>query len=101
MNERIKLLAEQARSEVRADWDKANKIPYPEAHYVFQRDNDQKFAELIVRDTIKLLQQEWYDRNNAPPVEGESARDVGIRVGRKSEVIALMSKVSKHFGVEE
>ena len=60
-----------------------------------------KFAELIVRDTIKLLQQEWYDLNNAPPVEGESVRDVGIRVGRKSEVIALMSKVSKHFGVVE
>ena len=59
------------------------------------------FAELIVQDTIKLLQQEWYDLNNAPPVEGESVRDVGIRVGRKSEVIALMSKVSKHFGVEE
>jgi hypothetical protein len=62
---------------------------------------EDKFAELIVRDTIKLLHQEWYDLNNAPPVEGESARDVGIRVGRKSEVIALMSKVSKHFGVEE
>jgi hypothetical protein len=60
-----------------------------------------KFAESIVRDTIKLLQQEWYDLNNAPPVGGESARDVGIRVGRKIEVIALMSKVSKHFGVEE
>jgi hypothetical protein len=50
MNERIKQLAEQARAEVRADWAKGNKIPYPEAHYAFQRDNDQKFAELIVRE---------------------------------------------------
>lgn len=50
MNERIKELAEQARAEVRADWDKGNKIPYPEAHYQFQSDNYQKFAELIIRE---------------------------------------------------
>lgn len=50
MNERIKEIAEQARAEVRADWDKGNKIPYPEAHYQFQNDNDQKFAELIIQE---------------------------------------------------
>ncbi len=50
MSNRIQELAEQARSEVRDEWAKGNKIPYPEAHYAFQRDNDQKFAELIVRE---------------------------------------------------
>lgn len=55
MNERIKQLAEQARAEVRADWDKGNKIPYPEAHDAFQRDNDQKFAELIIQQCCKEI----------------------------------------------
>ena len=45
MNKTIEQLAEQ----VRAEWDKGNKIPYPEAHHAFQRDNDQKFAELIIQ----------------------------------------------------
>jgi len=91
MNERYKELAQKAYEDV---------IKNTPSFLVTKELYEQKFAELIVRDTIKLLQQEWYDLNNAPPVEGESARDVGIRVGRKSEVIALMSKVSKHFGVE-
>jgi hypothetical protein len=89
MNERIRELAKEAAREMNETG------TYSEPKF------QEKFAELIIQDTIKLLQQEWYDLNNAPPVEGESARDVGLRVGRKSEVIALMSKVSKHFGVKE
>jgi hypothetical protein len=60
-----------------------------------------KFAELIVEEHLRLLQQEWYDLNNAPAVENESPRDVGIRVGRKGEVITLMHKIKEHFGVTE
>ncbi len=78
MNERIKELAEQARAEVRADWAKGNKIPYPEAHYAFQRDNDQKFAELIVRECADIC----YNREYA----------YGSAYGEQIE---------KHFGVEE
>ena len=55
MNERIKELAEQARAEVRNEWDKGNKISYPEAHYQFQRDNDQQFAELIVKECANVV----------------------------------------------
>jgi len=77
MNERIRELAEQARSEVRADWDKANKIPYPEAHYVFQRDNDQKFAELIVRECMCISDS----------------------IGEHGYIAA--EEMGKHFGVEE
>ena len=65
---------------------------------VFSRE---KFAELIVRETLDLLQKEWYSLNNAPKFEdGESQRDVGIRVGRKSEIISLIAEINKHFGVE-
>lgn len=61
----------------------------------------QKFAELIVKDHLALLQQEWYDINNAPICDDESSRDVGIRVGKKGEVITLMHKIRKHFEVTE
>lgn len=64
--------------------------------------SQQRFAELIVQECINIMKTEWYELNNMPvDTEGESPRDVGIRVGRKTEVIALMSKVNKHFGVKQ
>ena len=57
MNERIQQLAEQARADVRATWAKENKIPYPEAHLAFQRDNDQKFAELLICDVLSQVEE--------------------------------------------
>ena len=80
MNERIKELAEQI---------------YGSAHH-----DDFKFAESIVKEHIDLLRQEWYDLNNAKTPDNETLRDIGYRVGRKAEVIALMDKVKKHFGTE-
>jgi len=56
-----------------------------------------KFAELLIEESLKVMQQEWYDLNNAPAVENESSRDVGLRVGQKSEVIMLMAKIRNHF----
>ena len=95
MNERIKLLAEQAgiSGYFAAGTKLATPIPLsPEM---------QKFAELLVEDTINIMKQEWYDHNNAPKVEGETPRDVGMRVGAKSQTIRLMHMVQKHFGVEK
>ena len=60
-----------------------------------------KFAELIVEEHINLLKQEWYALNNAPEVENETPRDIGIRLGRKGEIISLIGKIKKHFGVEK
>ena len=57
----------------------------------------EKFAELIVQEHIDLLKQEWYALNNEPAVPGESPRDVGFRVGRKTEIINLIEKIKKHF----
>jgi hypothetical protein len=59
-----------------------------------------EFGDLIVKEHINLLRQEWYDLNNAPRTENEIPRDVGIRVGRKTEVISLINKISNHFGIE-
>ena len=60
----------------------------------------EKFAELIVEDAVSILRQEWYDLNDAPRVEGETPRDIGLRVGAKSQTIRLMHKIKEHFGVE-
>ena len=95
MNERIRELAEQATTTTYEDdgWRLyATKV---------ETFNKEKFAELIVEDTLKLLKQEWYDLNNIPLVEGENTRDVGIRVGRKSEIIVLLDKIRTHFGCTE
>ena len=89
MNERIKELALQAMTYVTHN-PKANKL---NAGDMF----DEKFAELIVREHIDLLKQEWYALNNEPAVPGESPRDVGFRVGRKTEIINLIEKIKKHF----
>jgi hypothetical protein len=88
MNERIKELAEQARAEVRADWAKGNKIPYPEAHYAFQRDNDQKFAQLIVRECAEVC----YDHSRAA-----GGVDTDFGYGYKD----CGDDIKRNFGVKE
>lgn len=96
MNERILELAQQAGMYVDLKgkpWPKWMSAEECEVAYA-------KFAELIVRENINLLRQEWYDLNNAPKEENETPRDVGLRVGRKAEVVALINKISNHFGVE-
>ena len=91
MNEKVKSLIDHSSRE----WDEETD-EYPDMHVDLE-----KFAELIVQETTQLLQQEWYSLNNAPKFEdGESPRDVGIRVGRKSEIISLIAKINKHFGVK-
>ena len=60
----------------------------------------ERLASLIVDDVIKLLQQEWYQLNNAVLPKDESTRDMVLRVGRKGEVVQLINKVKKHYGVQ-
>jgi hypothetical protein len=84
MNERIRELAEQC-------------------HHQYSEHNIdlEKFAEMIVQDTINILKQEWYDLNNAPKEEKETPRGIGLRVGAKSQTIRLIHKIQKHFGLEQ
>ena len=63
---------------------------------------NEKFAELIIAEHLRIMQQEWYDLNNiSVDSDNESPRDVGLRVGRKNEVLVLMDKICKHSGVKE
>ena len=93
MNERIKELASHA-------WEYAdsNSQDGDGRHGWLYRD---KFAELIVEDTINILKQEWYNLNDAPEVEDETPRDIGLRVGAKSQTIRLMHLIEKHFEIKK
>jgi len=88
MNERIRQLLNEATVGLEPDLSPQRTVTLNEM---------EKFAELIVKEHIQLLQQEWYALNNAPAVPGESPRDVGFRVGRKTEIINLIEKIKKHF----
>lgn len=100
MNKRIKELFKQAGGKTSVRNLASNPVQVVETHELWDN-HIEKFAELIVKDTINIMKQEWYDWNNAPSVEGETLRDVGLRVGAKSQTMRLMHMVEKHFGVEE
>lgn len=59
----------------------------------------EKFGELIVCEIMKLCKQEWYDLNNAEPIENETARHIGYRNGKKQGVLMIMNKLKQNFGV--
>jgi|APCry1669189768_1035252.scaffolds.fasta_scaffold117923_2 hypothetical protein len=57
------------------------------------------FVELIVKECVRECQQEWYDLNNTDPLT--DPRLVAMLVGQKNGVIKSISRIKKHFGVEE
>jgi len=60
----------------------------------------ERFADLLLKEAITVMNQEWYELNNRQHPEKESDRDIGFRVGQKSQTLLLMGKIKKHFGVE-
>jgi len=77
MNEKIKLLAEQARA-----WVNNYDNVAPDAEYTVYRDSyDKKFAELIIRECAEVAN----DHNS-------EAEGITLGVGRV---------IKEHFGVEE
>lgn len=83
MNKRIKELAEQAGIET--------------GYNGYNAWYNENFAQLIIREHTKVLQQEWYRLNNLPPAPDESARDVGLRVGKKIQTVLLLEQLRQHF----
>jgi hypothetical protein len=70
MNNRIQELAEQAKKYVDDKWSKEGSPLYPDAHYLFIQQRDEKFAELIIEECAKaceprpwvgLTDDEWSD----------------------------------------
>jgi hypothetical protein len=102
MNELIKTLAETSAEKVidlspdaimRTE-SGSNKIEIPDTFI-------EAFSQAIVQEHLKLLRLEWYELNNQEVPDQISARDIGLHVGKKSEIIMLMEKIKKHFGVDE
>lgn len=67
--------------------------------FIVSQEKLDRFAELMVQNTVDLLRQEWYDLNNAETQPGESPRSIGYRNGRKIEIIKLIEKIKTHYGV--
>lgn len=87
MNEQIKQLA------MKAEGTKKH-VPAVWQFYDYELEN---FVQLIVDQQVALLQQRWYDLNNQQPEPNETPRDVGMRVGRKSELILMIELLKNHF----
>lgn len=68
--------------------------------YHFDEQHAEIFAGLIIKQFITLLQQQWYELNDDKPVENETLRDIGIRVGKKSELIHMIEVTRTYFGVK-
>jgi hypothetical protein len=102
MNEKLKELAHRAGLEFATNSvDMPIIVAVKEGKLADPKAGLAEFAKLIVQEHVNLLRQEWYELNNAPEVENESPRDIGLRVGKKGEIIVLMEKIKQHFGVEE
>ena len=91
MNERIRLLAEQA--EKYADDNFKSEPSYSEAY-------DTKFAELIVRECIGILETEI---ELVKGYKSTACNDFDVRwhQGKIEHFAKLVEKSKKHFGVEE
>jgi hypothetical protein len=91
MNQRIRLLAEQA--EKYADDNFKGEPSYSEAY-------DTKFAELIVRECIGILETEI---ELVKGYKSTACNDFDVRwhQGKIEHFAKLVEKSKKHFGVEE
>tara|TARA_R110000868_G_scaffold543_11_gene3968 strand:- start:3057 stop:3302 length:246 start_codon:yes stop_codon:yes gene_type:complete len=81
MNERIKELAREAQAYADQQWLEAGYPSWENFQEVFAEDYNKKFAELIVRECITVI--------NQPNGVGDD------------DVIRITKDVEKHFGVEE
>ncbi len=67
----------------------------------YDREAIQRFGDLVVKECIDELRQEWYELNNTESEVLGDARAVAILVGQKNGLLKALSRVKKHFGVEE
>jgi hypothetical protein len=96
MNERIKLLAEQA--DEYAD----NKIQMPgEYHPDWHDIRDEKFAELIVRECITQCEQVATDANAMTKSKFVTDAGLVLHEGAWGGAKNCSEQIKLHFGVEE
>jgi pyrrolidone-carboxylate peptidase len=84
MNERIKLLAEQATNDVKDEFD----------HWINSEFNKEKFAELIVRECIDKIE------THRIPVGNSAAGEMACE-WTYAALKEIRDEIKQHFGVEE
>lgn len=94
VNEKIKDFIEKAKHEYELAYTHARR-----AEDAFPQTFEEKLVELVVREIVNIHQQEWYDRNNALTHEADTARDIGLRIGAKSQTLRLIQLIKHHFGI--
>lgn len=98
MNEKIKQLAEQAKKYA---LDAMIKITDREqALKVYSESYDTKFAQLIVRECVGILETE-IDLVNGYKSKAHNDFDIRWHNGKIDHLTRLVQKSKKHFGVEE
>lgn len=65
--------------------------PYCESYF-----DEYKFAEILIDECVKLMQERWYELN-ALDIDTEDKRAIGINVGKKSELIHMINALNQHF----
>jgi hypothetical protein len=91
MNERIKELAAQAT------------IQSKEGFYTYQQIDEQKFAELIVKECcskLKEMGESWHEFAKNPP-EGQAHNVSGALFAAYRLKEDAVDEIKEHFGVEE
>jgi hypothetical protein len=90
MNERIKLLAEQARSWVN------NATDLRGVEYVIYKDAyDQKFAELIVAECIEIAKNEMFSKETIEDTEDNEDQEY-LR-GNNGGIVDVIVAIRNHF----
>lgn len=59
----------------------------------------EKFATLLLKEVTDLMQERWYELNDEPKAEDETLRDIGLRLGKKSELVRMKQVINMYFGV--
>lgn len=90
MNEHIKDAIRRAKG-ISYDEDGNELMP------ILAGENIYTFARILVQDCVNELRQEWYVLNDLKPNPDETPRDIGLRVGRKSELIYAIHLLSERY----
>ena len=70
--------------------------PYCESYF-----DEYKFAEILINECTRLMQERWYALNDGTDdASDDDKRMIGIRVGKKSELIRMINEINQHFGRE-
>lgn len=64
----------------------------------------ERFAEMILAEAMQVVRDRWYELNDLPDIENSDdpyvKREIGIRVGSKSENVILLERLKQHFGIK-